>query len=218
MKRILLTILTFFVAHVFLSNTVATEFQGRAYYVTKSTLELGSWGARLSEAQKKQIQARLKNRLEKTYILEFNKEEATFREDEKLDVDAISGATDSWGKNFSPGKQYKNVRTNALVQSQEFYGKQFLVKDKLPEIQWQLGTESKQIGNYMCFKASALIPSKELSWYDFSWSELRAASASADADGDSQELSIPLTEVTAWYTPQIPVLGTARTYTGSQCG
>ena len=29
---------------------------------------------------------------------------------------AMSGATDSWGKNFTPGDQYKNVKTNTQVQ------------------------------------------------------------------------------------------------------
>jgi len=59
------------------------EFQGQAIYFSKATMELGSWGARMSEAQKKQVQARLKNRLEKTYILNFNKEESVFNEEEK---------------------------------------------------------------------------------------------------------------------------------------
>ena len=83
----------------------------------------------MSEAQKKQMQARLKNRLEKTYILSFNGKESIFEEQER--VDAISGATDSWGSNFTRGKQYKNVEANELIQTQEFYGKRFLVKDEL---------------------------------------------------------------------------------------
>ena len=92
------------------------NFQGKAYYFSKSKLELGNWGARMSEAQKKQMQSRLSNRLEKTFILSFNKEESIFEEEEK--VDAISGATDSWGSNFSRGKQYKNIKENQLVQTQ----------------------------------------------------------------------------------------------------
>lgn len=181
------------------------EFQGQAYYSSKSTMELGNWGARLSEAQKKQVQARLKNRLEKTYVLNFNKEESLFVEQDKLD--AMSGATDSWGQNFTQGRQYKNVKENALVQSQEFYGKQFLVKDKLQAIDWKMGTESKQIGQYMCFKATASIPTAELTWYDFSWGELRQSEAKESdlADGDAEEPEVNMTEVEAWYTPQIPV-------------
>ena len=151
-------------------NVVSQDFQGKAFYFSKSTMDLGNFGARMSEAQKKQIQAGLKNRLEKTYILTFNKEESFFEEDEKLD--AMSGATDSWGKNFSPGKQYKNVKTNSLLQSQEFYGKQFLVEDKLLEIAWSMGSETKKIGNYTCFKATATIPVADLEWYNFSWSSM----------------------------------------------
>lgn len=197
MKTRLIKVLTVLIVFVlgagFKSNEVNT-FQGKAYYFSKSSVELGSWGARLSEAQKKQIANRLKNRLEKTYILRFNKEESFFEEEEKLD--AISGATDSWGKNFAPGKQYKNVKQNSQVQSQEFYGKKFLVKDKLQDINWEVGSESKQIGNYMCLKATAYIPTNELNWYSFSWSQLRNTNVSEEEQ---------LTKVEAWYTPQIPV-------------
>ena len=38
-------------------------------------MNLGSWGARMSEAQKKQSKSP-KNRLEKTYILDFNTKES----------------------------------------------------------------------------------------------------------------------------------------------
>jgi GLPGLI family protein len=123
--------------------SVAQEFTGKAYYFSKSSMDLGRWGERMSEAQKNQVKARMKNRLEKTYTLDFNKTESFFKEDEKLD--AMSGATDSWGKNFAQGDQYKNVKDNKLVQSQEFYGKKFLVKDALQKIDWQIGKESKQI-------------------------------------------------------------------------
>lgn len=183
------------------------EFQGKAIYVSKSTMDLGRWGARMSEEQKKQIATRLKNRLEKEYILTFNKVESLFYEEEQLD--AMSGATDSWGKNFAPGKQYKNVKTNTQIQNQEFYGKQFLVKDKLQSIEWQLQKETKQIGNYTCFKATTSIPTSDLTWYDFSWSRLRNSSDDAtnndSTNTDIEDPKVAMTEVEAWYSPQIPV-------------
>jgi GLPGLI family protein len=198
-----ISILSFLLLTSFTPNV--QEFQGQAFYVSKSKLELGSWGSRMSEAQKKEVEARLKSRLEKTYVLNFNKEESIFNEEDKLD--AMSGATDSWGKNFAQGEQYKNVKDNALVQSQEFYGKQFLVKDKLQTFAWKMGTESKQIGQYLCFKATASVPTSELTWYDFSWSKLRDdTAAKPDATGtETTELVINMTEVEAWYTTQIPV-------------
>jgi GLPGLI family protein len=180
------------------TGSSAQEFQGQAYYFSKSKMELGSWGARMSEAQKKQIQNRLKNRLEKTFVLSFNKEESVFKEEEK--IDAISGATDSWGSNFSRGEQYKNVKGNQLVQVQEFYGKKFLVKDKLQTIDWKVGSETKQIGKYMCFKATASIPTSELTWYDFSWSDIRQNTTT-----DNKKPEVKMTEVEAWYTLQIPL-------------
>lgn len=205
MKSVLLTIS--FLASILLipSKSNVQEFQGQAVYMSKSTMQLGSWGARMSEAQKKQVQARLKNRLEKTYTLNFNKEASVFNEEDKLD--AMSGATDSWGNNFSQGEQYKNVKENALVQSQEFYGKQFLVKDELQVIDWKMGKESKQIGKYMCFKATATVPTLELTWYSFSWSNLRPATPKVTADGSEEVLveEVKMTEIEAWYTPQIPV-------------
>ncbi|WP_298892332.1 GLPGLI family protein [uncultured Psychroserpens sp.] len=188
-------------------NLNAQDFQGQATYISKSTMDLGNWGKRLSEAQKKQVMARLKNRLEKTYTLTFNKEESIFKEGDKLD--AMSGATDSWGKNFAAGDQYKNVKTNTQIQDQEFYGKRFLVKDKLQKIEWVMGTETKQIGNYTCFKATASIPTDELTWYAFSWDKLRRNNANVETgkatDKEEKEEEIPMTEVEAWYSPQIPV-------------
>ncbi len=189
-----------------LSNVIFDEvidFQGQAVYISKSKLELGRWGARMSEAQKKDIAIRLKNRLEKEFILTFNKEESLFVEEETLD--AISGATDSWGKNFAAGENYKNVKTNSQLQQQEFYGKKFLIKDNLQEINWTLGSASKKIGNYNCYKATTFIPTEDLLWYSFSWSRMRSnddSSSSTDSDSESQ---IEVTQVEAWYTPEIPV-------------
>lgn len=177
------------------SFLVAQDFQGKAYYYSKTPMNLGSFGARFSSEQKKQIAERLKNRLEKTYILTFNKKESLFKEDEKLD--AISGATDSWGKNFTPGPQYKNVITNSFLQDQEFYGKQFLVKDSLKKIKWKMGSESKNIGQYTCFKATALVPKKEVEWWNFSWNQIR--------NDDTKEEEVKMIEVEAWYTSMIPI-------------
>jgi GLPGLI family protein len=196
------------------SGLFAQDFQGKAYYFSKTPMDLGAWGARMSEAQKKQAAERLKNRLEKTYILTFNKEESVYYEDEKLD--AVSGATDSWGKNFTPGKQYKNVKTNEFSQNQEFYGKQFLVKENLSNIKWKMGTETRQIGNYTCFKATCKRPVFDTSWWNFSWSSARnnvvekkvdsiKGEDAASVKSQPIEEVVDMIEIEAWYTPMIPV-------------
>ena len=208
MKSIILKLLLFGFICLSIQTINAQEFQGKAYYFSKSTMDLGQWGARLSEAQKKQVMARLKNRLEKSYVLTFNKEESLFKEDEKLDVDAVSGATNSWGKNFSQGYQYKNVKSNTQIQKQEFYGKLFLVKDKLQPIEWKMGTETKKIGNYTCFKATASVPTTDLTWYSFSWDRLRNTNYEQNIDSinvATKQDEIQMTDIEAWYTPQLPV-------------
>ena len=206
MPSLITNILTFLIIPFMLiggDNKPANDFQGKATYISKSRLELGRWGARMSEAQKKQIAARLKNRLEKEFVLVFNKEESLFTEEEQLD--AISGATDSWGKNFAAGENYKNVKSEKQIQLQEFYGKKFLVKDQLQPMTWTLGNETKKIGNYTCFKATTFIPTDDLLWYSFSWSRMRTTNDSEDKTTEEDDKSVDITEVEAWYTPQIPV-------------
>jgi GLPGLI family protein len=206
MPALITNILTFLIIPFMLiggDNKPANDFQGKATYISKSRLELGTWGARMSEARKKQIAARLKNRLEKEFVLVFNKEESLFIEQEQLD--AISGATDSWGKNFAAGENYKNVKSDKQIQQQEFYGKKFLVKDQLLPMTWTLGNETKKIGNYTCFKATTFIPTDDLLWYSFSWSRMRTTNDSEEKTTEVDDKSVDITEVEAWYTPQIPV-------------
>ena len=205
MKLSFSKIITLLLLIFFTSQTYSQKFQGKAYYFSKSKMELGNWGARMSEAQKKQIQSRLKNRLEKKYILSFNMQESTFLEEDK--IDAISGATDSWVGYFSRGDLHKNITNDKLIQSQEFYGKRFLVKDDLLRIEWNLGTETKKIGNYTCYKAAAMVPKSDLNWFDFSWSDLRQNS-------ENEKKEEPLIVIEAWYTPQIPVAQGPAEYWG----
>lgn len=195
LKSVLLTSLT-----MLAFNINAQKFSGKATYISKSKMDLGSWGSKMSEARKKEVAARLKNRLEKTYVLSFNNQQSTFLEEEKMD--AISGATDSWGGYFSRGDHYKNIKENKIVQSQEFYGKRFLIKDDLYKIEWTMGTETKKIGQYTCYKAKAFVPYSELNWYNFSWSDLRP-STTENADDKKPEEKLLVVE--AWYSTQIPV-------------
>ena len=46
-------------------DTDVQELQGRAYYFSMSTLELGNWGARMSEAQKKTNKSSFKKQVRK---------------------------------------------------------------------------------------------------------------------------------------------------------
>ncbi len=197
--------------------SIAQDFQGQAFYQSKTTMDMSSWGGRagqMSEERKKQIAERMKSMFEKTYILTFNKTESLYKEEEKLDAPGGRGGWGAMMGSMTGGAQYKNVKDQALLQEQEFFGKQFLIKDSLPKLQWVMGSETKQIGKYTAFKATA---TKKVDAMD--WTNMRRRNRNNDKKKDetketdtasatkvSEDIEIPKEiEVVAWYTPQIPI-------------
>lgn len=202
-------------------NSYAQDFQGQAIYQTKTTMDMSGWGGeQMSEQQKKMIAERMKGMLEKTFVLNFNRSEATYKEEEKLDAPGAGGGR--WRgmmSSFSGGPQYKNVKEQLLLEEREFFGKQFLITDSLPKLEWKLENETKQIGQYTCFKATT---TKKVDEMDFM--SMRRKNRDKDQDKDAEkkegedvadttksddpfdEVEVPkFIIVTAWYTPQIPV-------------
>lgn len=198
------------------------DFQGVATYQSKTTVDLDKWGGnKMSPEQKKMIMERMKSMFEKTFILTFNRTESTYKEEEKLSDPGSRGGFGGMMSSFTPGTQYKNVKDGDLLQDQEFFGKQFLIKDKLEKLEWKMTGETKQIGQYMCMKATAI---KKVDAMDFS-NMRRKNRDKDDKEGEDKkvndstetanneaskdmmdEIEIPEEiEVVAWYTMQIPV-------------
>lgn len=176
----------------------AQDFQGEAFYESKTTADMPDFGGRqLSEEQKKRIAERMKSMLEKSYVLTFNRSESIYKEEEKLAAPSASGGRGfRMMGNFTAGPQYKNIKENKLVQDQEFFGKQFLIKDTLPKLNWKMVNETKQIGQYTCFKATAVKPISEL--------DIRNMRPPKPDSEENEDEPKEIT-VTAWYTPQIPI-------------
>ena len=218
MNKSLLKLTFTFIVLLYALNTFAqNDFQGKAYYMSKTTMDMDQWGGReMSPDQKKRIEENMKSFLEKEYILTFNKSESIYKEDEKLEAPGSGRGWGGFASSFTGGPKYKNVKNQELLQDQEFFGKQFLIKDDLKPLEWKMGTETKQIGQYTCFKATA---TKVLD--EFDWRSMRRRtppppkkkdstdpgdSAKADSDDPMNEIEVPKTiEVVAWYTPQIPI-------------
>jgi GLPGLI family protein len=138
----------------------------------------------------------MKSMFEKTYILTFNQTESSYKEEEKLD--APGGGNGRWGGmmgSFTAGPQYKNIKENLFLQEQDFFGKQFLIKDSLPKLKWVMDGETKQIGNYMCFKA---IATKTIPDVAFGFGR-------RPNDAENDENKTKDIEIVAWYTLQIPI-------------
>ena len=205
---------------LFASNIQAQDFQGQAYYFSKTTMDMSRWdrGGKMSEAQKKQMEARMKPWLEKTYILTFNKQESIFKEDEKLEGGPGGRAPSMWGSSFSAGLQYKNIKEKVFLQDQEFFGKKFLITEQMTPYKWKMGSETKKIGQYLCYKATTMRPASEISFTSTNprkkkkkkdsisvASKAPVAVAVAVVEKDKEEIAEKMVEVVAWYSPMIPV-------------
>ena len=180
-----------------------THFQGIATYQTKTTIDMERFGDRMPPERQKMIMERLKNNLEKTYTLKFNKEASIYKEDEKLDAPSASGRGFRMMMSGQSGSTYKNIKTNLLKQDRELFGKAFLISDTLKSHAWKLTGETKKIGNYTCMKATT---TKTLNTPGFFRRGPRKRSDDTKKETKKDSITPPKTiEVTAWYTMEIPV-------------
>lgn len=209
MKTNIITFLVLATTLTFTPNLIAQkDFQGKAYYQSKTTMDMDFGGRQMSEERKKEIAERMKSFLEKSYTLAFNKSESMYKEDEKLETPGQDGGR---GGRFAAimgaanGAQYKNIKDSLFLQENELLGKNFLVNDKLTALDWKMSGETKQIGQYTAFKATAM---KEASTAGFSPRGPRGPRGGNNdqASADNDEAEAPkMVEVIAWYTMQIPV-------------
>lgn len=195
----------------------AQEFQGMAVYESKtSTSEMKTrleGNKNMTPDMQKMIEERMKKMFEKTFILNFNKTASTYKEEEKLEASAQGGGFRMMSSFAGGGgTYYKNVKDKQYSNDKEFMGKEFMVKDSLTSLNWKMEAETRVIGGYTCYKATAI---KKPSATDF-----RNMRPRKD-DAEKKEGAKPTEEkktnfldavevpkeivVTAWYTPEIPV-------------
>ncbi|HEY0092098.1 MAG TPA: GLPGLI family protein, partial [Flavobacterium sp.] len=143
------------------SNDSAKQFQGMAVYESKtSTSDFKSrmqGNKDITPEMQKNIEERMKKMFEKTFILNFDKTASIYKEEEKLEAPGQMGSNARMINAVmgGGGTFYKNVKDKLYVVDKEFMGKEFLVKDSLPKLNWKMEGESRQIGGYTCYKATA---------------------------------------------------------------
>ncbi|MGZ2371438.1 GLPGLI family protein [Ancylomarina sp. YFZ004] len=182
------------------SSLFAQGFQGRAYYQSKTTVNVDLSGRNIPEERKKMIMERMKKANEKTFILNFNQLESIYKEDVKLEQPS-TGTGRGRGMRFgmmggSSENYYKNVKKSTYAVKNDLFGKIFLVRDSLPKLNWQMGSESKKIGKYTVFKATATKAIKRPNM---------SALFNRNSENKGQEYIEKEIQVVAWYSPEIPV-------------
>lgn len=201
--KILVFALLFIVAQV-----SAQEFQGVATYKSKRKFDIKMDSTQMNSEMHQKMMEMLKKQFEKTFTLTFNREESVYKEEEALAPPQPSGtwvvAVNSAGSDII----YKNIKDQRYSNQNDVFGKIFLIKDKIKSTDWKLESETKNVGEYTCFKATTTVEREK---------RRGGISINEDKDLDADDNKAPEMEtitITAWYTPQIPVSNGPGNYQG----
>lgn len=208
MEKLLLKLITLSLILISMSLS-AQDFQGQAYYQTQRKVDISLDNDGMTDDQKSQMQAMLKKQFEKTFILTFNKEASIYKEEEQLEkptAPAQGGVKVMVMGGGAGSILYKNTKSKNYADEQDIFGKSFLVKDVLETYDWVLGDESKVIGKYLCFKATA---TREVENIEMNFGE----GVDDDENGEAKK-TMEIKTITAWYTPDIPVSDGPDNYWG----
>lgn len=220
------TILLFFFALVYTNSFAQKDFQGMAVYESKTST--ADFKARfegnksITPDMQKMMEERMKKMFEKTFVLNFDKSASIYKEEEKLDAPGQGGGGRMMASFMGGGGTYfKNVKEKQYTVDKEVFGKEFLIKDSLPNLKWVLSDESKKIGDYTCFKATAVKEASKTDFRNFRRKKEEPKKETEEGKVDEKatsekkeekktnffaEIDMPKeVTVTAWYCPEIPV-------------
>ncbi|MDC6365789.1 MULTISPECIES: GLPGLI family protein [Flavobacteriaceae] len=194
----------------------AQDFQGKAIYESKTSIQADFGPRDMPEARKQEIRERMKKAMERTYELTFDRTSSTYQQEEKLEAPSSGGGRFRMAMfGGGAGEYYKNVKDVQYANQTEVFGKVFLIQDSLPKWDWQLGSETKKIGSYTCYKATATQPAEADLFRRMMppppGREDRPERDEIEKDStDQNSLFAQIDEpeeqiITVWYTPEIPV-------------
>ena len=186
------------------------NFQGKATYMSKTSMDMSRFD-KMPEQRKKEVLARFKNFLEKTYTLRFNKTTSSFKENVKLEGPGASGP--SWSRSNGQGSIYKSITDKKMIEDVEQFSKRFLVTENMDQLQWEMGMETKKIGNYTCYKATMVKEDTNIDWGSI-FSRRRNDTKKDSTKTSENKPEKKMLTVTAWYAPQIPVSSGPDKYWG----
>ena len=227
-------LLTAFVFLTTFYSVQAQDFQGMAVYESKtSTAEMmknfGGGNREITPEMRASIEQNMKKMFEKTFVLNFDRTASIYKEEEKLDAPGQEGGRGRMMMSMmgGGGTQYKNVKEKMYSVDKEFFGKEFLIKDTLTNYKWVMTSESKKIGDYTCYKATAVIPTSSSDFRNFRMRGNREEEEKAKAEKKKDSIDankktnlledieqIKEKTITAWYAPEIPINQGPENYWG----
>jgi len=204
----LLMLKTFMLSCLISGSMFAQDFSGRATYKThrKSSFELDSTTIAANPGIQEQMEAQMRKMFQKTFTLDFTKSESMYKEEQELEAPKGPSANGGvmvmvMGGNGSSDILYKNILEKRMANKTDLMGKIFLIKDNLVSYDWELTGETKNIGNYTCYKAAYEIEEDDII-IDM-------------IDGEVKEVKETIKRtIVAWYTPDVPVSNGPSNYGG----
>ena len=172
------------------------DFTGLATYKTDIKMEFEMDSTQMNTDHMDMVHEQIRFMNQKDFRLSFNKSESNWKEQAQLDkpsnntggiqiqIVGVGGGVD--------GLLYKNTKDRKRLESTDAFGKLFLISGELEPYEWEMTSDTKQIGKYTCYKA---IAKREVSEIHIS-----------EIDGEQEEKEEKkIQAITAWYTPEIPV-------------
>lgn len=195
----------------------AQDFQGRATYESKTQVNMDFNGRQIPEDRKKEIMERIKKANERTFVLTFDQTESIYEEVEKLEQPGGGGGR---GMRFGAmgsagGDLYKSIKDQRYLIKNELFGKIFLIEDQLEQLEWKMESDTKQIGKYTAFKATATKTVKRPNMRAvFGRRNREGRENNENQDNDQEAFVEKEVQIVAWYTPEIPINQGPSSYWG----
>ena len=192
------------------------EFKAIAHFIAQTKFDIKEDTTQskdpIQDEMKRKFREALSKGSQQEYKMEFTGTESVYDKVVELAKPTVgSEFSISFSNNKGVGATiYKNLSQQMYYKESEIFGKEFLIKDSFPTYNWQLSQETKQIGNYLCYKAT-YVPElteiqKEAQKKREEEKEAGGLLAQIATDNDRT--------ITAWYTPEIPISNGPGEYQG----
>ena len=190
---------------LFTTIVFSQNFSGTAFYQWKqSSKDFENTvlaDPKMNPAMRKIIEARMSKLFNKTFILNFDKNLSIYQEEEKLNIKNDNGSG-SWSPNGLVLSNIKNLKEKQYIANTDLMSKIFNVQSDLQNFKWELLSETKKIGNYLCNKATCTIAVSEIESNDYQKEK------AAQEKNKTQFINLKEPQdkkIEVWYTTEIAV-------------
>lgn len=200
MKKTLLLLFSLTISHT-------QELAGKVEYQTvhndnkENALKTSTKNEDNSKDLSKAMEEAFKKAFQKKFLLSFTKSECLFEEVIELDKPKTNSDIVVSVSISGTGKRYINLAENYSLLEEDIYGEELIIKDSLINYNWVLSDETKKIGDYLCYKASRMVPVPK--------NDMQAYERYLNKIENGKSVLFPMEKpkpqtITAWYTTDIP--------------